>query len=68
MWDFAGEAVPDHLLADLDRVAADPPPSLAPLLDGEEIEELCGRARRIVERPVFPHPGADHHAYPWPLV
>lgn len=68
MWDFAGEAVPQGLLADVERVAADPPAALGPLLDPPEIDALCARARAVVRRPSFPHPTADHRSYPWPLV
>ena len=68
MWDFAGQPLPEELLPDLARLAACPPPALAPLLDDEEVEAVALRAAAAVRRGVFPPPGSSHHAYPWPLV
>ena len=67
IWDFAGEAVPPALLDDVARFAAAPPPELLSVLDEDEAAALCGRAERLVRRPVLPHPGG-HHPYPWPMV
>jgi uncharacterized repeat protein (TIGR03843 family) len=68
MWDFAGQALPEALLPDLARIAACPPPALAPLLDAGEVEAVALRAAAALRLGVFPAPGSSHHAYPWPLV
>jgi uncharacterized repeat protein (TIGR03843 family) len=67
IWDFAGEPIAEPLLADLRRLALDPPPSVATLLDPSETDALVRRAQRIAARAVFPDPG-DDRPYPWPLV
>lgn len=72
IWEFAGEPLPDDLLADVTRLAGLQPgdDALAPLaglLDGDELESLLQRARRLLHRGVLPHPRSDR-AYPWPLV
>jgi uncharacterized repeat protein (TIGR03843 family) len=67
MWDFAGEALPPALLDDIGRIAASPPPSMAPLLDEDELAALARRARAVVRTAVFPEPG-EARPYPWPLV
>jgi uncharacterized repeat protein (TIGR03843 family) len=70
LWDFAGEKIPKVLRPDVERVASMVPGSLGPLdelLMPDEIETLLARARRVVERPFFPHPKSDY-AYPWPMV
>lgn len=69
MWDFAGERVPEPLLADLARLADDPPADrLAHLLHPTEVEALVQRARAVVRIAAFPEPPPGHRAYPWPLV
>ena len=70
LWDFAGEKIPKHLRADVDRVASMRPGTLGALdelLTDDEITSMLERARRVVERPFFPHPKSDY-AYPWPMV
>lgn len=70
LWDFAGEKIPKVLRPDIERVAALNPGELGPLdelLTEEEIVMLLSRARRVAERPIFPHPKSDY-AYPWPMV
>lgn len=68
MWDFAGKAVPDHLLRDLERIALQPPETLCKLLSDQEVELVAKRAAAVVRRPVFPSPPDHHRAYPWPMV
>jgi uncharacterized repeat protein (TIGR03843 family) len=68
IWEFGGEAVPDPLLADLDRVGQDPPDALVGLLSPAEIDALAARARALVRRGVFPEPDPHGRCYPWPLV
>jgi uncharacterized repeat protein (TIGR03843 family) len=67
MWDFEGQAVPEHLVADLARFAVALPKGLDELLDGEECEALAARAAAIVRKPVFPA-ARTSRPYPWPLV
>ncbi len=68
IWEFAGEAIPEHLLADVARLADDgPPPALVPLLDTFELDALLARARAILADPSFPVDTTGHR-YPWPLV
>ena len=68
MWDFAGEEVPDAVLAGCRVLAEAVPPALEALLDDLECVALMERAERLVARPIFPHPWRDHRSYPWPLV
>ena len=70
LWDFAGEKIPKGLRPDVERVAAMKPGELGPLdslLMADEIETMLARAKRVAERPFFPHPKSDY-AYPWPMV
>ena len=77
LWDFAGEPVPDELLAALRAFRSTlssplstllPPRStpLAPYLTPAELAALAVRADRLLANPVFPHPPEDRRAYPYP--
>ncbi len=68
IWDFAGEAVPAAVLADLRRVAgARLPRALQALLAPNERDALLARCRALIAVARFPaEPGG--RAYPWPLV
>lgn len=68
IWDFAGEPVPDDVLADLAPLAETVPASLAEVLTGSERRALRNRARRILADPVMPVDLTGGYAYPWPLV
>ncbi len=69
IWDFAGEAVPGNVLADLERLLSEGlPDNLAALLHRAECASLLDRAARLVRDGVFPEPDGDWHPYPWPLV
>lgn len=69
IWEFAGEAVPDPLLADVERLlAAGGDAGLGDLLDPAEVDATMRRARALVQRRRFPDPGESRRAYPWPLV
>ena len=68
IWDFAGEPVPEHLLADIERVAGGVPDRLARLLDDGEPEALARRARAVLRHPQLPAPHPERRPYPWPLV
>ncbi|HXH82237.1 MAG TPA: SCO1664 family protein [Candidatus Tectomicrobia bacterium] len=67
IWDFAGEPVPEPLLADLRRLLDGVPEAVAALLAPAEQEALLARAKALVRRGRFPREGADR-SYPWPLV
>jgi uncharacterized repeat protein (TIGR03843 family) len=67
IWDWSGEPIPARLLADLERVASEPPP-LGGLLDEAELLALARRAQALVEVGRFPAPDSRHRPYPWPLV
>ncbi|HEX2063431.1 MAG TPA: SCO1664 family protein [Acidimicrobiales bacterium] len=68
IWDFAGEPVPPHLLADLERVTASPGPGLEELLEPGELAALSERVSALSRAKVLPDPGTSRRAYPWPLV
>jgi uncharacterized repeat protein (TIGR03843 family) len=68
IWEFAGDAIPAHLLTDIEQVATSAPDGLSGLLENYEIEALMRRAALILERPYFPSPHPDRRPYPWPLV
>jgi uncharacterized repeat protein (TIGR03843 family) len=67
IWEFSDEPVPPPLLADLTRVAADPPAGIAELLDNDEVTALAERVRKLVARGRFPVDTTGRR-YPWPLV
>jgi uncharacterized repeat protein (TIGR03843 family) len=67
VWAFAGEAIPDAVIADLDRVAATPlPGALAALLSPDEQDALLARTRALLRARRFPRERSAR--YPWPLV
>jgi len=68
MWDFAGEAIADDLLADLDRFSRELPADLNNLLDGAERAALARRAAAVVRVGRYPDPDPSRRPYPWPLV
>ncbi|HMC42118.1 MAG TPA: SCO1664 family protein [Acidimicrobiales bacterium] len=68
IWDFGGEPIPDHLMADLGRLAKHVPRDLRPFLTDEECEAVGRRAAAAVRNKHFPSPGPERRAYPWPLV
>jgi len=68
MWDFAGEVVPDRVIEAAAVLADGVPATVCSLISEQEAEALRRRAVALVRRPRFPAPGADHRAYPWPLV
>lgn len=67
IWDFAGDAVPDPLLADLVALAADVPDEVARLLTAGELERMVERIEDLARTGTFPCPEGER-PYPWPLV
>jgi uncharacterized repeat protein (TIGR03843 family) len=68
IWEFGGQPVPEDLLADVARLAAEgPPPALGGLIDPAERAAMARRAARLVESGVFPEDPTGRR-YPWPLV
>ena len=68
MWDFGGEPIPAHLLADLERLAGAVPDALCSVLSEREVAMVGRRALAVVEAGTFPEAPDSHRAYPWPLV
>jgi uncharacterized repeat protein (TIGR03843 family) len=72
IWEFAGDPLPDAILADLDclldRIAGGNAPQLRPLLATAEIEATLDRIRALQKRNRFPLPSGDYHDYPWPTI
>ena len=68
MWDFAGEAIDDALLADIARVGEELPEPLARWLDADEQAALRRRAAAVVRLGRYPDPDPNFRPYPWPLV
>jgi uncharacterized repeat protein (TIGR03843 family) len=74
VWDFCGEPVPEDLLKDLARFIetletdhSESEPLRKLLLPGE-LATLARRARRLMEKRVFPFPSKTSRPYPWPPV
>lgn len=67
IWEFAGEPVPDTLLACVRRLAEAVPPDLAAMLADDEVVALGKRAAALAHAAELP---ADETGarYPWPLV
>jgi uncharacterized repeat protein (TIGR03843 family) len=68
LWDFAGEAFPEELLAGLTAIrnSTSLPASLRPSLRPEEIEALQRRAETLLANPAFPFPPQDRRSFPYP--
>jgi len=83
VWDFAGEKIPDRLLADMKRfrdkldLPDKPRPegekpdlwrSLGQYINHSEIGALARRTERILSSGCFPNPDSSRRQYPWPPV
>ena len=67
IWDFAGQSIPDELLAPLCQ-ADGWSPILEPYLSPGEIAALQRRARKLLTKKVFPRPPQDRRAFPYPPI
>jgi len=67
IWEFAGDPVPDDLVAAVRRIAESPPLEVATLLDDDEVAAMQERAQWIVDHPILPADRSGRR-YPWPLV
>ncbi len=74
IWEMAGEAIPDELLADLLRLQAalqqgtPPAATLAKLLSPSELDALHLRLNSLIAQPHFPEPPPGRRHVPWPMV
>lgn len=78
IWEYAGQAIPSALRADLERLLAallEPGEDegglwwqLAPLLHSDEIEALAARARRLLRLGRYPMPARNWRNVPYPLI
>ncbi len=67
IWDFAGEDIPEELLAPLEVLMEDLPPVFHQLLHEAEIEAMFERTEWLLQNRVFPSPGSRYD-YPWPIL
>lgn len=67
IWDFAGEPIPEELLADIAPLAESVPAELAELLDDDEVTALQRRVQRMMLAGSLPVDRTGMR-YPWPLV
>ena len=67
IWDFAGDPIPEALLEDIAPLTEAVPPSVAELLDSEEVTALQHRVQRLLRAWVLPIDRTGMR-YPWPLV
>ncbi len=74
IWDFAGQAIPDPLLADIERLCeqvddtkSEYRHNLDSLLHPHEISAFHRRIQKLLHSGCFPRPGRGPN-YPWPPV
>ena len=74
IWDYAGEPIAAHLLADVERLTAEleqggpASQAFADLLSEPELQMLHHRAAQALSERRLPNPPAHRRAVPWPLV
>ena len=74
IWDFAGDAIPEDLCQDLNRLEAQFKPGseflgqLSHYLNPQEITALADRTRKLIATRQFPNPHPNRRPYPWPPV
>lgn len=67
IWEFAGEPLPEHLVAAVARLANEVPAEMTKLLDPDEVEALQTRASALALSARLPTDPTARR-YPWPLV
>lgn len=67
IWEFGGEALPDHLRVAIEPLIETVPLAIATLLSSDEVSALQERAQWICEGGAFPIDRTGSR-YPWPLV
>jgi len=67
IWDFADEALPDHVLEGANRLLSAVPLDVAALLSDDEVEAIRRRAAWMVKERRFPDDPTGRR-WPWPLV
>ena len=83
IWDFAGELIPDNLVANLRQfrhlldindntqpgaVPSELVTSLSDYLSSAEISAIAQRSDPLLDSARFPDPNPDRRHYPWPAV
>jgi uncharacterized repeat protein (TIGR03843 family) len=72
IWDFAGDLVPDPILAVIECVLEDLDGALgqrlAELLHPAEVEAVGDRARTFLRKGKYPVPDEGYHSVPWPMI
>ncbi|MCQ3936702.1 MAG: hypothetical protein DPW18_06605 [Chloroflexi bacterium] len=67
LWDFAGQRIPDELLAPLSSLESCSA-LFEPYLSPREIRALLNRAEALCSSRVFPRPPQGRRAYPYPPI
>jgi hypothetical protein len=67
IWDFAGQKIPDELLAPLSSTST-LRGLLEPYLSPEEFSALCSRADKLLASKKFPPAPRDRRAFPYPPI
>jgi uncharacterized repeat protein (TIGR03843 family) len=74
IWDYAGQPIPNDMVADLRRLLVELDPAralgkaLRHLLDDGEVESLHKRTEGLLKIGKFPSPGRYERSVPWPPV
>ncbi len=72
IWDFAGDLVPDPILAVVECVLEDLDGALGhrlgELLAPSEVEAIGDRARALLRKGKYPVPDEGYHSVPWPMI
>jgi uncharacterized repeat protein (TIGR03843 family) len=67
IWEFAGEDIPDGMLAPVEALADAPPREVTDMLSGDEVDAMIDRIGWLLDNRVFPSPGSRYE-YPWPIL
>jgi uncharacterized repeat protein (TIGR03843 family) len=67
IWEFAGEDIPDGMLAPVEALADALPREVTDMLSGDEVDAMIDRIGWLLDNRVFPSPGSRYE-YPWPIL